>query len=258
MGIVKGDNHVTWISATAAPLSLEGYGVVVTYGDITERKRAEEALRWQMHLTAALEERQRLARELHDSVSQALYGIVLGTKTARALLESSPAKAAEALEYALSLAESAFTEMRALIFELRPEYLETEGLVAALVKQAELLRARRGIDVHTELCEEPALPMHAKETLYRIAQEALTNIAKYARASHVALCMTCVPGEIVLEVIDDGIGFSTDDLAPGHLGLRTMQERAERAGGTFHIESASEKGTRVEVRIPSGEGTMDG
>ena len=212
----------------------------------------------QAQRTAALEERQRLARELHDSVSQALYGIVLGTKTAHALLEPSPAKAAEPLEYALSLAESAFTEMRALIFELRPEYLETEGLVTALVKQAELLRARRGIDVHTELCEEPALPMHGKETLYRIAQEALTNVAKYARASHVALRMSRVPSEIVLEVIDDGIGFNTDDLAPGHLGLRTMRERAERAGGTFHIESASEKGTRVEVRIPSGEATMDG
>jgi signal transduction histidine kinase len=100
--------------------------------------------------------------------------------------------------------------------------------------------------------------MLGKESLYRITQEALTNVAKYARASHVALRMTRVPGEIVLEVFDDGIGFNTDDVAPGHLGLRTMRERAERAGGAFHIESAIGKGTRVEVRIPSGEATVDG
>lgn len=207
---------------------------------------------------AALEERQRLARELHDSVSQALYGIVLGAKTAHALLERSAGEAAKPLEYVLSLAESAFTEMRALIFELRPESLETEGLVAALNKQADLLRARHRIGVHAELCEEPALPASSREALYRIAQEALTNVTKYARAGHVTLRMSHVPGEIILEVIDDGVGFNIVDPTPGHLGLRTMRERAERAGGTFHIESAIGKGTRIEIRVPTEKPAADG
>ena len=210
-------------------------------------------LHTQAQLVAALEERQRLARELHDSVSQALYGIVLGAKTAQAMLARSPADAAEPLEYVLSLAESSFVEMRALIFELRPDSLETEGLVATLTRQAELLRARHGITVQAELCEEPTLPLDRKEALYRIAQEALNNVIKYARARNVTLRLTQSADTLILEVSDDGIGFDVMAPSPGHLGLRTMQERAQRVRGTFHIESTREKGTFVKVRIPTGE-----
>jgi signal transduction histidine kinase len=105
---------------------------------------------------AALEERQRLARELHDSVSQALYGIALGSKTAREEFDDNPAEVPELLDYVLSLAEAGMAEMRALIFELRPESLQTEGVVAALEKQAAALEARHGITVDTDLCDEPA------------------------------------------------------------------------------------------------------
>jgi PAS domain S-box-containing protein len=206
----------------------------------------------QTQRVVALEERQRLARELHDSVSQALYGIVLGTKTARALLDSSPAKAVEPLEYALSLAESAFTELRALIYELRPESLEAEGLTAALTKQTDLLRARRGINVRAELCAEPDLPLDRKEAFYRIAQEALNNVAKYAHAQNVMLRLTQSADLVMLEVDDDGMGFDVMAPTPGHLGLSTMQERAERVRGTFRIESTRGKGTHIEVRIPIG------
>jgi len=138
---------------------------------------------------AALEERQRLARELHDSVSQALYGITLGTHTARTLLERDPGKVAEPLDYVLSQAEAALTEMRALIFELRPESLETDGLVAALSRQGAALRARHGVEVLTELCDEPDLPLKVKQELYRVAQEALHNTFKHARANRVNLHM---------------------------------------------------------------------
>jgi len=107
---------------------------------------------------AALEERQRLARELHDSVSQALYGIALGARTARKLLHQNPQLVADPLDYVLSLADAGLAEMRALIFELRPESLETEGLVAALEKQAAALRALHEIEVTTSLCDEPGAP----------------------------------------------------------------------------------------------------
>ncbi|HEX9133734.1 MAG TPA: sensor histidine kinase [Ktedonobacteraceae bacterium] len=182
---------------------------------------------------AALEERQRLARELHDSVSQALYGITLGTHTARTLLERDPGKVAEPLDYVLSQAEAALTEMRALIFELRPESLETEGLVAALSRQAAALRARHEIEVSTEFCEEPDLPLKVKEGLYRVAQEALHNTAKHARANKVNLRMHVDTEGILLEVRDNGVGFDTTRSFPGHLGLHSMRERVARLGGTL-------------------------
>jgi PAS domain S-box-containing protein len=199
---------------------------------------------------AALEERQRLARELHDSVSQALYGIALGARTARALLDLAPEQVADPLDYVLSLADAGLAEMRALIFELRPESLETEGLIAALEKQASALRARHEVEVEAVLCDEPNVPLEKKEALYRIAQEALHNTVKHARAEAVDLKMECDPGCITLTIADDGAGFDPEGDFPGHLGLRSMRERAARLGGTLEIESAPGKGTRIRARIP--------
>jgi PAS domain S-box-containing protein len=200
---------------------------------------------------AALEERQRLARELHDSVSQALYGIALGARTARALLDRDPAQVADPLDYVLSLADAGLAEMRALIFELRPESLATEGLVAALDKQVAALRARHGIDVQATLCDEPAVPLELKEPIYRIAQEALHNTVKHARARRVELRLECTSEEIVLEVTDDGVGFDPAAEYPGHLGLQSMRERAAALGGTLEIESAQGLGSRLWARIPT-------
>jgi PAS domain S-box-containing protein len=199
---------------------------------------------------AALEERQRLARELHDSVSQALYGITLGTKTARALLERNPEQVADSLEYVLSLATAGQAEMRALIFELRPESLKKEGLVAALEKQADALKARHGIDVVAALCNEPEASLEVKEAVYRIAQEALHNTVKHARASNVEIKMECTPEQITLEITDDGAGFEARDDFPGHLGLRSMRERASHLGGVLEVDSSPGKGTYVCARIP--------
>ncbi|MCU0502089.1 MAG: PAS domain S-box protein [Anaerolineae bacterium] len=198
---------------------------------------------------AVLEERQRLARELHDSVSQALYGMVLGARTAHTLIERSPAEAQEPLKYVISLAETAFAEMRALIFELRPDSLEAEGLVAALTREADRLRTRHHIDVLTELDAEPAITLEAKEALYRILQEVANNIAKHAAARHVAIRFRHMPGTAILEVVDDGVGFDPAVRPPGHMGLRSIQERAEQLGGICRIESEIGKGTRIEVRI---------
>jgi PAS domain S-box-containing protein len=199
---------------------------------------------------AALEERQRLARELHDSVSQALYGIALGTRTARTLLRQNPEGAVEPLDYVLSLAEAGLTEMRALIFELRPESLKTEGLVTALEHQAAALRARHGIEVEATLCEEPEASLEAKEAIYRIAQEALHNTVKHAHASQVEIRMECGPSQIILNLFDDGVGFDMRDDFPGHLGLRSMRERALRLGGMLEVETAPGKGTYICACIP--------
>lgn len=199
---------------------------------------------------AVLEERQRLARELHDSVSQALYGIGLGARTARALLDRDPAQAAEPLEYVLSLADAGLAEMRALIFELRPDSLEKEGLVAALSRQAAAFKSRHKLQVQTEFCEEPSLPFAAKEALFRIAQEALNNAVKHAQASEVTIRLDNCHGEIALEIHDNGTGFDPKGLHPGHLGLESMRERAIQLGGQMDIVSEPERGTWVRVTLP--------
>jgi PAS domain S-box-containing protein len=202
--------------------------------------------------TAALEERQRLARELHDSVSQALYGIILGTDAARTLLDRDPDRVPEPLEYVLSLAKAGLAEMRALIFELRPESLATEGLIAALEKQAALVQARHELAVHLTLCDEPDAPLEVKEAVYRIAQEALNNTVKHAQAERVELRLEQDADEILLEVRDDGGGFDPAGSFPGHLGLKSMRERVARLGGTLRIESAPGEGTRIRAQIPPG------
>ncbi len=199
---------------------------------------------------AALEERQRLARELHDSVSQALYGIALGARTARTLLDRDPEQVAAPLDYVLQLAGAGMAEMRALIFELRPESLESEGLVAALEKQAASVRARYGIAVDMVMGEEPAAPYVVKEALYRIAQEALHNTVKHARAQRVEVRLHRNAAGLALEMCDDGVGFDSDGAFPGRLGLHTMRERAVRLSGTLDVASAVGDGTRIRVKIP--------
>jgi signal transduction histidine kinase len=194
---------------------------------------------------AALEERQKLARELHDSVSQALYGIALGTRTARTLLGRDPAQAAQPLDYIASLAEAGLAEMRALIFELRPESLQIEGLAAALAKQAEAARARHQLQVTTDFCPEPEASLAVKEALYRVAQEALHNVAKHAQATQVELRLAVEDGRLTLTIRDDGQGFDPTGDFPGHLGLRSMRERLETVGGEFHLHSAPGQGTMI-------------
>jgi signal transduction histidine kinase len=203
---------------------------------------------------AALQERQKLARELHDSVSQALYSIALGARTARTQLDRDPAKVVEPLDYVLSLAQAALAEMRALIFELRPESLEQNGLVAVLTRQADSLRVRHRIEVSTQLGDEPAGALEVKQAVYRIAQEALHNVVKHARAAHVEVSLACRDGWLRLDIQDDGAGFDAGGDFPGHLGLRSMRERATQLGGTLLIDSAPGHGTRVVAKVPLKKG----
>lgn len=199
---------------------------------------------------AALEERQRLARELHDSVSQALFGIALGAGAARRRLDLDPAKVGESLDYVLSLTEVALTEMRALIFELRPETLEKEGLIAALTRHAAATQARHQVTVETVLCEEPDVPLATKEALYRIAQEAMHNAAKYARGTRIDLLLAHRADYLVLEVRDDGVGFDPDQDFVGHLGLHSMRERMAALGGTTDVASTLGVGTCIRAAAP--------
>ncbi|WP_198548983.1 GAF domain-containing protein [Streptomyces sp. PRh5] len=240
---------------------------------------------------AVHEERHRISRELHDSVSQALYGIALGARTAREMLErdidsaepvegrtgtSSPARApgrgdpvaghetagevvdlaelaelAEPIEYIRRLADAAIAETRTLLCRLRPESLEAEGLVAALTQHVEALRARYGIATEAKLDAEPETTPEAKHALYRIAQESLHNVAKHSQARNVRLHLLNEPGAITLTVADDGVGFDCKGSFPGHLGLLSMRERAREVGGTLNVDSRPGQGSRIRARIPA-------
>jgi PAS domain S-box-containing protein len=198
----------------------------------------------------ALEERQRLARDLHDSVSQAVYGIALGARSVKELLSKDPTQVQEPLEYVLRLSEAALAEMRALIFELRPEALEREGLSGALKHHTAVLRARYGIAVEESIAGEPAMSWESKQALYRIAQEALHNAGRHARATQVRIVLSQEDSQVRLEVQDNGVGFDSENAFPGHFGLNTMRERATGLGGRLDIESHPGAGTMVRAIIP--------
>ncbi len=253
---INGGKATMLLSLIPITVSQEPSVLVIAH-DITEHKQSEEALRVvQAELAAgvqqriALEERQRLARELHDSVSQAIYGISLGAHTALTLFDTDRKKVLEALNYVLSLAQAGLTEMRALIFELRPESLEMEGLVVALTKQTAALRARYGVEVELSVCEEPEVALNIKEALYRIAQEALHNAIKHARPTRIEVKLFQEGDTLALDVSDAGIGFNARAVFPGHLGLRSMQERAVGTNGTLVINSEPGQGTEIHARIP--------
>jgi signal transduction histidine kinase len=149
----------------------------------------------------------------------------------------------------MSLAKAGQAEMRALIFELRPESLEVEGLVAALTRQVDALSARHGIDVRTTFGLEPEIPVGAKETLYRVAQEALHNVIKHTDASQVGVSLLQHDGDVVLEIRDNGQGFDPQGHFPGHLGLQSMRERVDGSGGVLVVTSAPGEGTCVRAKV---------
>ena len=154
------------------------------------------------------------------------------------------------MDHVVELAEASQAEMRALIFELRPEPLETEGLVAAINRLMEAVRARYGIAITTFAAEEPEAPIEVKEALYRIAQEALRNAVKHGHPRRLDVNLKARGGELMLEIADDGVGFDAHGRFPGHLGLRSMRERALAVGGSLKVVSARGHGTRIVVRVP--------
>lgn len=197
-------------------------------------------------------ERSRLARELHDSVSQALYGIALGARTLRKkVVEQHTADPAlmEPVDYILSLAQGGLAEMRSLLMGLRPEEIEEQGLVVALERLGEGLAARHNLAVDVSADDEPAIGLEQKVALYRIAQEATHNVVKHANATRVQIRLSSAAGEVKLQVRDDGRGFDPQADFPGHLGLISMRERAELVGGKFRLDSSPGRGTVIGVSL---------
>jgi len=203
---------------------------------------------------AALVERSRLARELHDSVSQGLFSMTMHARAAQlAMVQTSlddSGPLGRAVAELAQLARGALAEMRALIFELRPAALAEEGLVVALSKQAAALSAREATKVTARGPEERLdLPGEVEEHLYRIASEALHNVINHAEAESATVSVINHDRELRVEVSDDGAGFDPGVAHPGHLGLSTMAERAETIGATLAVTSTPGGGTSVVLSL---------
>ena len=218
--------------------------------DITERERLERDLRRQAGELASSQERAHLARELHDSVTQALFSMTLITRSTELLVDRDLGAAKEKLGSLRDLQREALAEMRALIFELRPGNLENDGLLPALRTHSAALQGRIGLPivVTSELTDR--LPLALEEVLYRISQEALHNVVKHAAARQVELTVGRRGKSVVLRISDDGKGFDAGAVPDGHLGLAGMRARAEKIGATFAVDAHPGEGTTVEVTVP--------
>jgi signal transduction histidine kinase/DNA-binding LacI/PurR family transcriptional regulator len=222
---------------------------------LIEREQAALAALEEAHRR---EERHRLASELHDSVSQALFSMTLHTRAIELSVQQDGAgpdsRLARGLAELRDLTQGALTEMRALIFQLRPDALREEGLVAAIRRHAEAVAAREGFEVRVQAAEDhPVLDEDAEQELFRIVQEALHNSVKHAQPGRVDIRLEEPGGRagtLVLEVRDDGVGFDPDLTYPGHLGLANMRERAQRLGGRFTVDSSPAGSTTVRVEVP--------
>jgi signal transduction histidine kinase len=200
---------------------------------------------------AALEERERLARDLHDSVTQSLYGASLYAEAAgRALADGEVEPAVANLEELRGTIQEAQAEMRLLLFELRPPLLEEQGLTGALRSRLNAVEVRAGLVTSFEGEAAPRLPAEIEQELFRIAQEGLNNVLKHAHATRVSVRLDVSDGRIALEIADNGLGFEPSLGGGGGFGLASLQQRAERLGGTLRLDSAPGSGTRVCVEVP--------
>jgi len=245
--------------ATGRPLRVYGTNV-----DITERKRAENALRDSGVQLQALSrrlvelqesERKELARELHDRVGQSLTALKINLDILQRAPVSRGSEIRARVDDSVALLESTMDTIENVMSELRPPMLDDHGLAAALDWHARNFSKRTGIGVAVRGGEPAVRPIPQIEiAFFRIAQEALNNVAKHARARHVEIALDHANGEYVMSVQDDGIGFdgveeTSAKPKPG-LGMVTMRERAQAVGGRFDVRALPSRGTRLTVRVP--------
>ncbi|WP_345568042.1 GAF domain-containing sensor histidine kinase [Nonomuraea rosea] len=196
---------------------------------------------------AMLEERNRMARELHDAVTQKLFSLRLTAQAAATMLETAPAKAAVELERVQRLAGEALSELRAVIVELRPAELDRHGLAETLRKHVRLLDRLHASEVTFECDELPPLDPPVEVAVLRVAQEALHNALRHSNAARVSVGLAYEDGKLTMTVRDDGDGF--EQAESRGLGLVSMRDRAESVGGVMTVRSARGEGTTVRVEV---------
>jgi len=200
---------------------------------------------------AIAQERNRLARELHDSVAQTLYGMTLQAEAATRKLAAGQYEAvANYLKFFRDSTQQTLLETRLLIFELRPPILDEVGLIAALRSRFEAVESRSNLDYQLDFAGVETLPSLVETGLYRITLEALNNIQKHAHASKVNLSIQQFSKQVRLEIRDNGVGFDIDTRVSQGYGLQGMRERAEQLGGSFDLQSKPNDGTSIIVEVP--------
>jgi signal transduction histidine kinase len=212
----------------------------------------------QAQALAAMEERQRLARDLHDAVSQTLFSASLAADVLPRLWERDPVEGRRCLAEVHKLSRGALAEMRTLLLELRPATLVETELGELLGQLAEAITNRAGVPVAVTVEGHCSLPSEVQVAVYRVAQETLNNVAKHAEASQVTVGLRCVSARdeegqaqrLELRISDDGRGFDPNYARPDCLGLGIMRERAEAIGAEFKIESQVGHGTQVVIVWP--------
>jgi signal transduction histidine kinase len=219
---------------------------------LNQLDRTQTLAQTQLRETAAQDERNRLARDLHDTIKQQLFSINMAAATAQSLSETDPNTAREMLVEVRNLSQQAQVEMRAMLTQLRPQPLATVGLVQALRDQLEALHFRS--EVQTELIgdvlpDESQLRLGVQEALFRVTQEALSNVARHARAKHASVAISHTPSHLTLSIADDGQGFDTRNTKAG-MGLNNMRARIAEIGGDLTMESAMDNGTHINIRVP--------
>ncbi len=201
---------------------------------------------------SVMDERNRLARDLHDAMTQTLFSLRLNLEAAAATLDADPADAARHLQAASALVESTFAELRTLVFELRPPALDADGLAETLRKHLEVVGRAHGLAVRVSTRGDRRPDPEVEAAIYRIVQEAVTNIVRHAKATTVDLELDVGERVATVRVRDDGIGFdpAARAMSTRRLGLTSMRERGQAAGGTCTIRSSPGAGTIVLVEVP--------
>ncbi len=196
-------------------------------------------------------ERTRFARDLHDAVIQTLYAIKLHSEASRLALSAGEVDVAfQNLDELHSMAQEAVTDLRVLIYDLRPPVLEEVGLAAALKHRIEAVEARAGIQTELQVEGDSTLPPEVETELFRVAQEALTNVLKHARATRVQVQLRFEEDQVRLTIRDNGVGFNLHDIEPGKgMGLHNLNERVQRIGGTLALETSPGAGTALCVEL---------
>jgi len=200
---------------------------------------------------AVLQERNRLARELHDSVTQSLYSLTLFSHAARRMARDiGDDRLERQVRQIGTTAVKTLKEMRLLVYELRPHLLEKEGLIRAIRQRLDAVEGRSGVEARLVVDELDRLPRNVEQELYRITNEALNNALKHAAATSVMVYLRQIDDRVELEIVDDGIGFQPEAVRDhGGMGLDSIRERAEQLGGEVTIRSAPGEGTSIKVAI---------
>jgi NarL family two-component system sensor histidine kinase LiaS len=198
---------------------------------------------------ARVEERNRLARDLHDTVKQQTYAARMQLTAAKNLLQSDSQAAAEHLESALQLNRETQQELKHIIDELRPAALEGKGLAQALTEYVARWQGHTGITVPTSISGERPLPLDVEQVLYRVLQEALSNVARHAEADSVTLSLSMTPDRVTLVITDNGRGFVIEAVSSASYGLAGMKQRLREVGGTLTVESRLSEGTTVIAEV---------